>query len=116
MKKPTEKMINTVEFIIYWIVDVEKPNLEDFYDVSRFIGKHLEYAKYVKEDWESGRCYVAIPYDENDEVKVNIGKKYSPPHNGQHRYYADDIETYHNGVWVSKLKNPDRYNGYTFKK
>lgn len=102
MRNPTEKMINAVMFIMDWVVDVEKPNIDNYWEVSNFIGEHLKQAKIVKEDWEQGRCSYPIPskvmfkYEERD---------YKSPYEGQHRYYADDIETYHNGKWISREKN-----------
>jgi hypothetical protein len=37
---------------------------------------------------------------------------YEPPREGSHKYYADDIETYRNGKWVSDVQERTCRNHY----
>ena len=90
-------------FIMGWVECEEKPNLENYWQVSNFIGEHLKQANIVKENWEQGICSYPLP---DSKVMFKYEEKtYNPPYEGQHRYYADDVETYKSSKWVSREKS-----------
>lgn len=41
-RKPTEKMCRTVEFILYWLEDLDEPDMESFEIVWNFIADYLK--------------------------------------------------------------------------
>ncbi|NOW84299.1 hypothetical protein B0H39_002180 [Clostridium beijerinckii] len=114
-RKPTEKMINTFYFIKHWVHDSiffkddlsEKADkagyasdivdIDDFSSVSNFINNYFELAKELKERHETNN-ESSYGYTKRNEY---VDRR---PREGQRRYYADDIETYKGGRWVSKVK------------
>jgi hypothetical protein len=56
-RKPTEKMCRTVDFIIYWLDELEEPDMESFELVWNFIADYLKKATAEKEELGGEKHY-----------------------------------------------------------
>lgn len=108
-RKPTEKMLKTLDFIIenygtaLRVVHKENlPDRDDFSEVYKFIKIYLP-KTYERIRVNLAWCEIIADMNRSSMIKSANREKYRP-HEGQHKYYADDIETYKGGRWVSKVK------------